>query len=335
MKAVRVRNPASLDSLEVVDIADPAEPGPGEVTVKLYASSLNFHDYAVVAGMIPTEEGRIPLSDGAGEVVAVGEGVEEFAVGDRVISTFFPKWRDGAPPMGSFETTPGDGIDGFACEMATRPVEAFTHAPESLDFLGAATLPCAGLTAWRALMEDGKLQPGQTVLIQGTGGVSLFALLFAKAAGARVIATSSSDDKLGTVRKLGADHTINYKSNENWGEEAFDWTGGKGVDHVIEVGGPGTVNQSIAAIRPGGHIHLIGVLTGRSGEVETAALMRKMGRLQGLTVGSRAMQQRMIAAIDANGLKPQISDRFALKRLADAFRHEESGKHLGKIAIEI
>lgn len=335
MKAVRVRNPASLDSLEVVDIDDPAEPGPGEVTVKLYASSLNFHDYAVVAGMIPTEDGRIPLSDGAGEVVAVGEGVEEFAVGDRVISTFFPKWRDGAPPMGSFETTPGDGIDGFACELATRPVEAFTHAPESLDFLGAATLPCAGLTAWRALMEDGKLQPGQTVLIQGTGGVSLFALLFAKAAGARVIATSSSDDKLGTVRKLGADHTINYKSNENWGEETFEWTGGKGVDHVVEVGGPGTVNQSIAAIRPGGHIHLIGVLTGRSGEVETAALMRKMGRLQGLTVGSRAMQQRMIAAIDANGLKPQISDRFALKRLADAFRHEESGKHLGKIAIEI
>ncbi|MCA0978655.1 NAD(P)-dependent alcohol dehydrogenase [Qipengyuania flava] len=335
MKAVRVRTPASLDSLEVVDIAEPGTPAAGEITVKLHASSLNFHDYAVVAGMIPTDDKRIPLSDGAGEVVAVGEGVEEFAVGDRVISTFFPRWERGAPPLGSFETTPGDGIDGFAREMVTKSTNAFTHAPQSLDFVEAATLPCAGLTAWRALMEDGKLVPGQTVLIQGTGGVSLFALLFAKAAGAKVIATSSSDEKLETVRDLGADHTINYKSCENWGDAAFDWTDGKGVDHVIEVGGPGTVNQSIAAIRPGGHIHLIGVLTGQSGEVETAALMRKMGRLQGLTVGSRVMQQRMIAAIDANGLKPQISDRFPLEKLADAFRHEESGKHLGKIAIEI
>ncbi|MBB3034111.1 zinc-dependent alcohol dehydrogenase family protein [Alteriqipengyuania lutimaris] len=334
MKAVKVRNPASLDSLDVVEMDEPRDPAAGEIKVKLHASSLNFHDYAVVAGMIPTDDGRIPLSDGAGEVIAVGDGVEDFAVGDRVISTFFPHWVDGDSPLGSFEGTPGDGIDGFAREMVTKPTSAFTHAPESLDFVEAATLPCAGVTAWRALMEDGKMQPGQTVLIEGTGGVSLFALLFAKAAGAKVIATSSSDEKLETVRKLGADHTINYKSNEKWGEEAYDWSGG-GVDHVVEVGGPGTLNQAISAIRAGGHIHLIGILTGMSGEVQTAALMRKMGRLQGLTVGSHAMQRRMIAAIDANGLKPQISDRFALGNLADAFRHEEDGGHLGKIAIEI
>ena len=339
MKAVRVNNPASLSNLELVDLPDPGDPGPGEVRVRLSASSLNFHDYAVVAGMIPTEDGRIPLSDGAGEVVAVGDGVDSLSVGDRVISTFFPHWSDGRPPLGSFENTPGDGIDGFACEEVVKPANAFTHAPRTLELAEAATLPCAGLTAWRALMEDGALQPGQTVLVQGTGGVSLFALLFAKAAGARVIATSSSDEKLKTVRELGADHTINYKTTQDWGDAAMDWVrgelGGAGVDHVIEVGGPGTVNQSIASIRPGGHIHLIGVLTGRSGEVETAALMRKMGRLQGLTVGSHAMQRRMIAAIDANRIKPQISDRFALADLADAFRHEESGQHLGKIVIDI
>ncbi|MEL7729699.1 NAD(P)-dependent alcohol dehydrogenase [Citromicrobium bathyomarinum] len=334
MKTVKVRNPASLDSLEVVDIDAPGEPGPGEVRVKLHASSLNFHDYAVVAGMIPTEDGRIPLSDGAGEVEAVGEGVEEFSPGDRVVSTFFPEWRDGRPPMGSFETTPGDGIDGFARECVVKPVSAFTRMPDNLDYVQAACLPCAGLTAWRALMEDGNLKAGQTVLLEGTGGVSMFALRIAKAAGARVIITSSSDEKLARARELGADHTINYKSTENWGDKAFDWAGG-GVDHVVEVGGPGTVNQAIAAIRPGGHIHLIGVLTGRKGEVETAALMGKMGRLQGLTVGSRAMQLRMIAAIEATGIEPVISDRFALADLADAFRHEQEQKHFGKIVVDI
>ena len=335
MKAVKVRNPASLDSLEIVELDDPGEPGPGELRVRLHASSLNFHDYAVVSGKIETQDGRIPLSDGAGEVTAVGDGVTSFRPGDRVVSTFFPQWDDGDPPMGSFEQTPGDGIDGYAREHVVKPANAFVHAPETLDYVESATLTTAGLTAWRALVEDGKLKPGQTVLVQGTGGVSLFALLFAKVAGARVIATSSSNEKLEKVRSLGADHTINYKSCETLGDAAFDWTDGKGVDHVVEVGGPGTVNQSIAAIRPGGHIHLIGVLTGRSGEVQTAALLRKMGRLQGLTVGSHAMMRRMIAAIDANGIKPQISDRFSLDDLADAFRHEESGGHLGKIAIEI
>ncbi|MXP11145.1 zinc-dependent alcohol dehydrogenase family protein [Pseudoblastomonas halimionae] len=337
MKAVKVRNPASLDSLdslEVVEIDAPGEPGVGEVRVKLHASSLNFHDYAVVAGMIPTEDGRIPLSDGAGEIEAVGDGVEEFAVGDRVMSVFFPQWNDGRPPLGSFESTPGDGIDGFAREQVVKPARAFTRIPANLDFAQAACLPCAGLTAWRALMEDGNLQAGQTVLLEGTGGVSIFALKIAKAAGARVIITSSSDEKLAKARDLGADHTINYKSNDDWGRQAFDWSDG-GVDHVVEVGGPGTVNQAIDAIRPGGHIHLIGVLTGQKGEVETAALMRKMGRLQGLTVGSRAMQLRMIDAIEATGIEPVISDRFALADLPDAFRHEQDQKHFGKIAVDI
>jgi len=336
MKAIRTgAKPSTLDVLEWVDIDATAAPGPGEITVDLKASSLNYHDYAVVKGMIPTEPGRIPMSDGAGIVSAVGDGVTEFSVGDHVVSTFFPDWLDGRPPSSAFTRVPGDGIDGYARGAVTAPTHWFTRAPSGFSHAEAATLTCAGLTAWRALFVDYAVKPGDTVLVQGTGGVSIFALQFAKAAGATVIATSSSNEKLERVRELGADHLINYKEVESWGPKALEITGGRGVDCVVEIGGAGTLDQSMLATRVGGHVALIGVLAGFAGPVQTALLFSKNLKVQGLTVGSRAMQQDMIAAIEANGIKPVISDTFALADLADAFRHQESGSHFGKIAVEI
>lgn len=336
MKAIRTgATPSTLESLELVDLNDPAAPGPGEITVALKASSLNYHDYAVVKGMIPTQPGRVPMSDGAGEVTAVGEGVSEFAVGDAVVSTFFPDWLDGGPPRSAFTRVPGDGIDGYARETVTAPTTWFTRAPKGYSHAEAATLTCAGLTAWRALFVDYTLKPGDTVLVQGTGGVSIFALQLAKAARATVIATSSSDDKLARVKALGADHVINYKDIEAWGPKALELTGSRGVDCVVEIGGAGTLDQSMLATRVGGHVALIGVLAGLAGPVQTALLFSKNLTVQGLTVGSRKMQQDMVAAIEANGIKPVISDTFALADLAVAFRHQEANMHFGKIAVEI
>ena len=285
--------------------------------------------------MIPAPKGRIPMSDGAGEVTAIGDGVTEFAVGDHVVSTFFPDWLDGALPQTAFTRVPGDGIDGYARQAITAPTTWFTRAPKGYSHAEAATLTCAGLTAWRALFVDNALKPGDTVLVQGTGGVSIFALQFAKAAGATVIATSSSDEKLQRVKALGADHLINYREVQAWGPKALELTGGRGVDCVVEIGGAGTLDQSMMATRVGGHIALIGVLAGIAGPVQTALLFAKNLKVQGLTVGSRAMQRDMIAAIEANGIRPVISDHFPLENLADAFRHQEANKHFGKIAIDI
>ena len=336
MKAIRTgASPSTLDALEYVEIDDPRDPAPGEITVALKASSLNYHDYAVVTGMIPTPAGRIPMSDGAGEVTAVGEGVTQFAVGDRVVSTFFPYWLDGATPPDAFTRVPGDGIDGYARTAVTMPAQGFTAVPKGYSHAEAATLTCAGLTAWRALFVDNAIKPGDTVLVQGTGGVSIFALQFARAAGARVIATSSSGEKLERLSDMGADHTIDYSETEAWGKAALEFTQGAGVDCVVEIGGAGTLDQSMVATRVGGHIALIGVLAGVAGPVKTALAMQKNLRIQGLTVGSHAMQLDMIAAIEANDIAPVISDTFALKDLADAFRHQDSGAHFGKIAVEI
>ncbi|MBX7481062.1 zinc-dependent alcohol dehydrogenase family protein [Qipengyuania qiaonensis] len=336
MKAIRTgATPSTLEALEYGDVADPREPGPGEITVELKASSLNYHDYAVVKGMIPCKQGRIPMSDGAGVVVAIGTDVTEFSVGDPVVSTFFPEWLDGGPPTTAFTRVPGDGIDGYACEAVTAPSTWFTRVPKGYGHAEAATLTCAGLTAWRALFVDNAIKPGDTVLVQGSGGVSIFALQFAKAAGATVIATSSSGAKLERLQSLGADHLINYREVEAWGPKALELTGGRGVDCVVEIGGAGTLDQSMLATRVGGHVALIGVLAGFAGPVQTGLLMAKNLRVQGLTVGSRQQQLDMIAGIEANGIKPEISDRFPLERLADAFRHQESGSHFGKIAVEI
>lgn len=334
MKAVRVNSPGGLDRLEIVNVPDPGEPGPGQIRVRVHASSLNYHDYAVASGAIATDDGRIPMADGAGVVEAVGEGVTEFAEGDAVVSTFFPGWLSGPPPVGDFKSTPGDGVDGYAREHVVRPATAFTRAPAGYEHAEAATLTTAGLTAWRALVVNGGIKAGDTVLTLGTGGVSIFALQFARMMGARVIATSSSDEKIERLKQLGAEHTINYRATPEWGRRVLELTDGRGVDHVIEIGGPGTLPQSIRAVRIGGHIALIGVLTGRAGEVPTALLMARQARLQGLIVGNRAQQQDMIRAIEANGMKPVIDHRFPLEHIADAFRHEEAGRHFGKISLE-
>ncbi|MFC7734845.1 NAD(P)-dependent alcohol dehydrogenase [Roseomonas sp. GCM10028921] len=334
MRAMVVRPPGGLERLERVERPDPGDPGPGEIRVALHASSLNFHDYGVASGRARAEDGRVPMSDGAGVVEAIGAGVTEFRPGDHVVSCFFPDWQNGPAEIDNFSRTPGDGIDGFAQEVAVRPATAFTRAPRGFSHVEAATITTAGLTAWRALVVDGGLKPGDTVLALGTGGVSIFALQLAKRMGARVIITSSSDEKLERARALGADEVINYRQEGEWGARARNLTGGRGVDHVVEVGGPGTLAQSIAAVRVGGHISLIGVLTGRAGEVPTAALMAKQARLQGLIVGSRRHQQGFVRALDDGALRPVIDRSFPLEDLAEAFRHEESGRHFGKIGVE-
>lgn len=333
MKAMVVHAPAALDNLRLEDRPDPGAPSAGEIRVKLQGSSLNFHDLGVVTGRMGAADGLVPLADGAGIVEAVGEDVGEFAPGDRVVSCFFPDWQSGAPTIGDFRRTPGDGIDGFAQELVVRPATAFTHAPKGLDAVEAATITTAGLTAWRALVVDGKLKAGDSVLLLGTGGVSIWALQIAKLMGARVAITSSSDEKLARAQALGADHVVNYRRTTDWGRTVREWSDGRGVDHVVEVGGPGTLAQSIEAVRVGGHISLIGVLTGASGDVPTAALMSKQARLQGLIVGSRSEQQDFVRAIEQGKLRPVIDRRFALEELADAFRYEMSAAHFGKIGV--
>lgn len=333
MQAIQLQQPGGLDNLKVVAIDAPGKPGPGEIKVRLHASSLNFHDYAVVAGMIPTDDDRIPMSDGAGIVEAVGAGVSEFEVGDPVVSTFFPHWLEGPARIGDFTTTPGDGVDGYAREQIIRPATWFTRQPAGYSHAESATLTTAGLTAWRALVVDGGLKAGDTVLVLGTGGVSIFALQFAKMMGARVIATSSSNEKLARLRELGAEHTINYQETPDWGKAVKALTHGEGVDHIVEVGGPGTLPQSIDAVKIAGHIALIGVLTGREGDIPTAKLMAKQAKLQGLIVGSRRHQLEMIRAIEAMNVRPVIDREFALTEIGEAFRYQESGQHIGKICL--
>lgn len=332
MKAI-VTAPGGLGALKLIDLPDPGRPGPGEIRVALHASSINFHDYSVASGKMPSD-GRVLMADGAGVVEEVGDGVKEFKPGDHVVSCFFPDWQDGPPISGDFSRVPGDGIDGFATEYSVRPATAFTHAPKGFSHVEAATITTAGLTAWRALVELGKLKAGDTVLALGTGGVSIYALQMARAMGARVAITSSSDEKLERAREMGAEFTLNYRTHADWGKQVMDWTGGRGVDHVVEVGGPGTLAQSIQAVALGGRITLIGVLTGVSGEVPTAALMGKQVVLCGIIVGNRRHQQDFVRALDTGILRPVIDRVFPLEKLAEAFRYEESGGHFGKIGIE-
>ena len=333
MKVAAVKAPGGLDKIAIENRPDPVA-GPGDILVRVHASSLNYHDYAVAAGMIRTPDGRIPMSDGAGEVVGIGAGVTKFKTGDKVLSTFFPNWESGGPAPERMVGVPGDGADGFAAELVAMPASAFTRLPKGWSYAQAATLPCAALTSWRALIVEAKIKPGDIVLTQGTGGVSIFALQLAKAMGATVIATSSSAEKLAKLKDLGADHLINYKEEANWGQAAAALTGGRGVDAIVEIGGAGTMNQSIAASKLGGHISLIGVLAGWSGEIATAAAMGKNVTIKGITVGSRQEQEEMIAAIDATGIKPVIDSSFPLDKIAAAFEHQISQKHFGKICLE-
>ncbi len=332
MRLVRLSSPGGLEHLKLLE-EDRPKPRPGELLVRIRASSLNFHDDMVVLGKIPCADGRIPMSDGAGEVIAVGDDVDEFKVADTVVSTFWPYWLGGEMTPVIKRHIPGDNVDGYAREYVCMPAHAFTKAPAGYTPAEAATLTCAGVTAWRGLVVCGRVKPGDTVLILGTGAVSLFALQFAKAAGARVIATSSSEEKLEKLERLGVD-TINYKAVPDWGRKAKALTDGRGVDHVIEVGGPGTLTQSIAACRTGGHIALIGVLTGFVGEVAIPALFSNQIRISGISVGSRADQEDMIRAITANRLKPVIDRRFPLQEIVAAFKYYESQKHFGKVCLE-
>ena len=334
MKVAAIKKPGGLDNIVIEERPDPVS-GPGEVLVRVRASSLNYHDYVVALGGIPTDDGRILMSDGAGDVVSVGEGVTRFKEGDKVLGLFFPNWHAGPIDSLGFGAVPGDGADGFAAELVAMPEGAFTRMPEGYSYTEAATLPCAALTAWRGMFVEGSVKPGDWVLTQGTGGVSIFALQFAKAAGARVIATSSSNEKLEKLKALGADHVINYKETPDWGAKAVELTRGRGVDEVVEIGGPGTLAQSITACRVGGHISLIGVLTGVSGEVPTALFFSKNLTMSGITVGSRAHQEDMIAAIDASGIKPVLDKDFPLDDLAGAFAHQASQQHFGKITVSI
>ncbi|MBP6019847.1 MAG: NAD(P)-dependent alcohol dehydrogenase [Burkholderiaceae bacterium] len=336
MKAIVVRTPAGLDNLEVENLPDPGQPGSGQIRVALHATSLNFHDLLVANGTIPTENGRVLMSDGAGVVEAIGKEVTEFKVGDHVVSCFFPQWSDGLPfdAVANFHGTPGDGIDGYAAEYAVRSATAFTRAPRGWSHAEAATITTAGLTAWRALVVNGQLKAGDSVLVLGTGGVSIAALQIAKSMGASVIATTGSDDKFERLRDLGADHIINYRKTPDWGQQVLELTSGQGVDHVVEVGGAGTLAQSIRAVKVGGHIALIGVLTGFNGEVPTMELMSKQVRLQGLIVGNRRQQQEYVAALEQTGIRPIIHDSLPLEQLADAFRRQERGEHFGKLVVE-
>jgi NADPH:quinone reductase-like Zn-dependent oxidoreductase len=335
MRAMRISQPSTPETMKLGTTEAPA-PRAGEIRVRLRAASLNFRDGLVANGVFPAPLGLIPLSDGAGEVLEVGEGVSEFRPGDAVVSTFHPAWRDGQIERAQLTNSPGGPADGYACEVATRTTAHFAHAPKHLTHVESATLTCAGVTAWRALVTDGGVRPGERVLVLGTGGVSLFALQFAKAAGAIVIATSSNAAKLERLTALGADHVVNYRDDRNWGKTVLDLTGGLGVDHVIEVGGPHTLPQSLIAARTGGHIAIIGAVGGF--EIDTmpfAIVQAKRLRVQGVTVGSRRDQADMIRAIEAGGIKPVIDCVFALESLADAFRHMKTGQHFGKICIEI
>jgi NADPH:quinone reductase-like Zn-dependent oxidoreductase len=314
------------------DIPDPMN---DEVKIRLHASSLNYHDYAVVSGVWGPSEQRIPMADGAGEVIKVGGAVKDLKVGDRVCTTFFPSWLDGSPNVQGFETVPGDGIDGYARELVNLKTAALTLAPDQWTHEQSATLTTAGLTAWRALFEDYDLKEKHTVLIQGTGGVSIFALQFAKSIGAKVIATSSSDEKIKKLKTLGADYCINYKKNSKWSEEILSFTKGQGVDHVIEVGGPETLGESINSVKVGGHISVIGILSGLQGNLDFVNALLKQVTLQGILVGSRTHQERMITYINKTKLFPIIDRVFDLEDIVSAFQYQETNQHFGKICLKI
>jgi NADPH:quinone reductase-like Zn-dependent oxidoreductase len=334
MKAIELHAPAGLDNLRLVDMPAPGAPKAGEIQVRIHASSLNYHDLGVVTGHARAEHGRIPMSDGAGVVTAVGEGVTEFTAGDHVVSCFFPLWQSGRVVPTTFQTVPGDGVDGYARELVNASTNAFTLAPKGYSHEEAATLTTAGLTAWRALVVDGRIQAGDTVLVLGTGGVSILALQMARSMGARVIATTSSEAKKERLLALGADQVINYKDQPEWGDAVLAATDGRGADIVVEVGGPGTLPQSIRACAPGGHIALIGVLTGIAGSVPTLELMRKQQTLRGLIVGSREQQQDMVRALETFNWRPVIDSVYPLERISEAFAHQISARHFGKICLK-
>jgi NADPH:quinone reductase-like Zn-dependent oxidoreductase len=335
---IKLAAPGGLQNLLMAELGDVAPPGPGEIQVRIHASSLNYHDYLVVSRPNWAADGRIPLSDASCVVEAVGAGVTEFNPGDHVVSCYFPEWQDGPdlpPESYSSMRTPGDGVDGYARTRGNFPATWFTRSPVGWSHEEAATITTAGVTAWRALVVDGNLKAGDWVLVLGTGGVSIWALQIAKAMGARVIATSSSDKKLERLTALGADHVINYSKTPEWGAAVLDITGGRGVDYILEVGGPRTIENSLVAARVGGHVAFIGFLGGPGAEVPMRHVLLRQLRLQGLLVGSRRHQADFVHALDATGIRPVLDRAFPLAELRQAFEWQEAGKHFGKIPISI
>jgi NADPH:quinone reductase-like Zn-dependent oxidoreductase len=332
MRVASINKPVSLDTITFTDAPDPM-PRQGEILVQWRASSLNYHDYLVANGSLAVENGRIPMSDGAGDVIAIGAGVSKWQVGDKVMSTFFPNWQEGQATKAKTWAVTGDTVNGCAVEKSCVSQDSLTTIPHGYSYVEAATMPCAALTAWRALIVEGRLQTGDTVLIEGSGGVSVFALQIAKAAGAYVYATTSSDRKAELLTQLGADNVINYKSNPKWGAAINKLSDG-GVDHVLDIGGHATLASSINAARVGGHISLIGVLGGFTAELMLPKMFSKQLRMTGISVGSADMQNAMVKAINTSGIRPVIDRSFGLEELGAAFRYQETGQHFGKIVIE-
>lgn len=334
MKVMRIHQVGGVEGLRIEEQATPA-PGPGQVLVRVKAASLNYRDLLVIKGLysrnLPLP--LVPLSDGAGEVAAVGAGVSRFKTGDRVAAAFMQTWVAGRPTELAAKSALGGAIDGMLAEYVVLHEDGLVPVPTHLTMEEAATLPCAGVTAWHALFGEAPLATGESVLVQGTGGVSLFALQFARLAGARVIATSSSDAKLQRALALGASDGINYKTTPDWDKRVRELTGGEGVDHVVEVGGAGTLAKSLRSIRMGGQVSLIGVLSGGSGEVAFFPVLMKNIRVQGIYVGSRAMFEAMNRAIALHQLRPVVDRVFSFEETADAYRYMESAAHFGKIVI--
>ncbi|AKT38142.1 zinc-dependent alcohol dehydrogenase family protein [Chondromyces crocatus] len=338
MKAYEIVTAGGPGEWKQVERPEPT-PGPGQALVRIRAVSLNYRDLLLVSGRYPQPITRpiLPLSDGAGEVVAVGEGVTRVKVGDRVIPTFFQTLTDGTVSMaeGGTKALGGGDRDGVLAELVVLDAEGLVHLPEQMSFEEGATLPCAAVTAWNALVPQGGLVAGQTVLAQGTGGVSIFALQFAHALGAKVIITSSQDEKLAKAKALGADGTINYRKHPDWEKAVLELTGGEGVDHVIEVGGVETLPRAITATRAGGHLALIGLLSGSFGAPDPAAVEVKKLKVELVFVGSRVMFEAMNQVITTHGIRPVIDRVFPFEQAVEALRYLESGAHFGKIVITV
>lgn len=331
-----------LEHLQPASLPSP-EPAPGTVLIKVHAVSLNYRDLLVVKGLYNPKMvlPRIPCSDGAGEVIAIGDGVSRVAVGDRVCGIFMQQWLDGPLTAEKSKHALGGDIDGMLAEYAVLHEDGAIHFPEHLSYDEAATLPCAGVTAWNALQHAGDpenpVRTGETVAIQGTGGVSIFALQFAKLLGVRVIGTSSSDEKLARAYSLGLSAGTNYRTSPDWSKWVAEVTDGKGADRIIEVGGAGTFGQSLRAASVGGTVAQIGVLSGAatSEPLTLAPILHKQLRVQGIYVGSRAMFEQMNAAITKAKLHPVIDHVFSFDQAHEAFLHMQSGSHFGKIVVHV
>jgi NADPH:quinone reductase-like Zn-dependent oxidoreductase len=322
-----------IDALKLVDLPDP-KPGVTEVLVKIRATSLNYRDLATINGTYAGSGKLIPVSDGAGEIVAIGEKVSKFKVGDRVAGVFEPKWQGGGPKPEKIQLALGGNLPGLLREYAVFDENEVVPLPEYLSYQEAATLPVAAVTAWYSLRELGKITAGETVLVLGTGGVSIFALQLAKIFGAKVIVTSSSDAKLARARALGADETINYRTTPDWDQEVLRLTDGHGAGHVVEVGGAKTMAQSIQAAAVGANIAVVGYLSGKNLELPVLPVIAKMLRIQGLRVGSKETFLDLLRAMSVHKLRPVIDKVFKFNEVKDALRYMESGSHFGKIVIE-